>query len=191
MTLAPRCLLGERCVYPPTSETQPVMRALDHCFSFDIGYSNIIHRTAFAEHTMRLLDQNKFRSTHVICFIDSLQTGRGDFDGSPIPVWDMNFCFELTPLSNDPALTNIRCWFYRMDTERHFNGTVASGCCPSFSPGCHLGSGGAVGACQWICFGADDPGNTTANYGGCVRCDTPTRQSTFNGLQHQKWTMIF
>ena len=80
--------------------------------------------------------------------------------------------------------------FYRMDGTA-FNGTVASGCCPSFTPGCHLGSGGAVGGVNGFAFGADDPGTplpiTVAAFDATLQQDKSTASMGYC----IKWTMIF
>ena len=159
MTLAPLFTQGTMCLSTYFRNTTGDEGVGSFVFSFDIGYSNIsspdsIRGTYNAGYWIKT---SSGQLTSYV-FIDSLQTGRGDFDGSPDSCLRYEFCFELTPLSNDPALTNIRVLILSDGYGTAFNGTVASGCCPSFSPGCHLGSGGAVGGVNGFAFGADDPG---------------------------------
>jgi hypothetical protein len=90
-------------------------------------------------------------------FIDSAGLGRGDFDGNPNTCLRYNFCFNITPLSNDPLYTNILDSIYSDTYGMGFSGIVYYGCCPSGFPNCHGGSSGGLGGVMALGFGFNDP----------------------------------
>ncbi|MBL0256769.1 MAG: hypothetical protein IPQ03_04240 [Bacteroidetes bacterium] len=90
-------------------------------------------------------------------FFDSLSLGRGDFDGLPNSCLAYEFCFDLIPTSNNPTTTNVDVLILSDGYGSAFTGTVYSGCCPSYSPGCHLLNGGSAGGISGLGYGMSDP----------------------------------
>lgn len=83
----------------------------------------------------------------------------GDIVGSPNSCLRYNFCFNITPISNDPVATNIIVSIYSDLNGRGFSGSQALGCCTSPGTSC-LGLGGFFfGGTQGLGFGFNDPGN--------------------------------
>ncbi len=75
-------------------------------------------------------------------FVDSANTGKGDFTGSPNTCLKYEFCFDMTPVSNDSLLTNVGIEIFSDGFGTGFTGPVTLGCCPVTSPGCMTGGGG-------------------------------------------------
>ena len=133
-------------------------------FDFDVnGYSNIVCPDSIpgrytAGYWVSTISGNKITYD----FIDSLNTGKGDFDGTPNSCLEYQFCFDLIPLSNSPQFTNIDVQMNSDNKGAPYSGTLNQGCCPSTIPNCHgSGSGGGGGGGgHAFGFGVYDPGTS-------------------------------
>ena len=85
----------------------------------------------------------------------------GDITGNPNSCMRYSFCFNVTPISNQPQLTNIKVIIYSDLNGFGFTGVQLLSCCASgMSSLCGgLGGGAWSGGAQSIGFGFDDPGN--------------------------------
>jgi len=92
-------------------------------------------------------------------FTDAAGLGYGDFTGIQKTCLSYNFCFNITPLSNIKANTNILDSIYPDNRGLGFNGYICGvSCCPSpgsCSPG---GAGGGSAGGGGISIGFNDPG---------------------------------
>jgi len=93
----------------------------------------------------------------VFTFSDLAGTGKGDFTGTPNTCLRYEFCFDVTPISNDPDYTNVIDSAFSDGFGMGFTGVEHSGCCP---PGFSCGGAGSTAASGVHAFGtsASDPG---------------------------------
>jgi len=93
----------------------------------------------------------------VFTFNDLAGLGKGDFTGTPNTCLRYEFCFDVTPISNDPVNTNVLDSAFSDGFGMGFSGFVNSGC---YAPGFSCGGGGpGSGATSGHAFGtsANDP----------------------------------
>jgi hypothetical protein len=100
---------------------------------------------------------NSTSNSFSFLFADSAGIGRGDFDGSPNVCLRYDFCFNVTPVSNNPLLTDVNVTLYGDKYGAPVSGYVYSGCCPFGFSNCHGGAGGGGGS-TGLAFGFNDPG---------------------------------
>lgn len=60
-------------------------------------------------------------------FSDAAAVGRGDFTGTPNNCLEYSFCFNMTPLTNDPIGTNVDVLLF----PDGFGAATSTGCCPT------------------------------------------------------------
>ena len=98
--------------------------------------------------------------TWTLQFIDAAGIGKGDFTGTPNSCLAYEFCFTLTPLSNNPLYTNTKVNITSDGFGKGYLGTMHQGCCTSFATICNMNfmGGGAFGGTHSFGFGFNDPG---------------------------------
>ncbi len=98
--------------------------------------------------------------TWTLQFNDAAATGKGDFTGTPNTCLRYEFCFTVTPLSNNPLLTNTQVQISSDGFGAGYNGYIHQGCCPSVWPTCatNYSGGNAIGGTHGFGFGFNDPG---------------------------------
>ncbi len=163
MTLSPLFTAGTMCISTFFRNLTGVEAISKFLFDFDVnGYSNIqcpdsIPGRYTAGYWISTISGNKITYD----FVDSLNTGIGDFDGTPNSCLEYQFCFDLIPLSNSPQLTNIDVQMNSDNKGAPYSGTLNQGCCPSTIPNCHgSGGGGGGGGGHAFGFGVNDPGTS-------------------------------
>jgi len=162
MTLAPLFTPGTMCITVYFKNTTGIEGIKKFEFGFNgTGYMNI----STADSIPGFYNPGYWRSyisgtKWTYLFEDAALTGKGDFTGTPNSCLAYEFCFNVTPLSNDPLITDVAVVMYSDGFGAGFSGNVPSGCCPSPTPNC-MGSGGGspAGSGQAFGFGFADPGN--------------------------------
>ena len=162
MTLAPLNVPGTICVVNYLKNTTGVKGAKKFVF-----YYNPLGFPTFAPSQMIVpgfYNPGNWFASFVVnrwefIFVDSAGTGKGDFTGTPNTCLRYEFCFDVTPISNDPVKTNIRDSIYSDNLGAGFSGWVRSGCCPPGFANC-LGNSGGSGSAGSGAIGTDfgDPG---------------------------------
>jgi len=97
----------------------------------------------------------------VFIFTDLAGSGKGDFTGAPNICLRYEFCFNITPISNDPVKTLVLDSAFSDGFGLGFTGIVRSGCCPGCFTNC-LGGPGAFASAGAHGFGTsvgDPAGN--------------------------------
>ncbi|MBK6443843.1 MAG: T9SS type A sorting domain-containing protein [Bacteroidetes bacterium] len=158
MTLAPLNISGTLCITTFLKNTSGDAGARTFKFTFGPDYSSVqlpdsIPGFYNAGYWIRIGIGNFLAYN----FFDSLSLGRGDFDGLPNSCLAYEFCFDLIPTSNNPTTTNVDVLILSDGYGSAFTGTVYSGCCPSYSQGCHLLNGGSAGGISGLGYGMSDP----------------------------------
>lgn len=163
MTLSPLFIQGNMCVSVFFKNTTGIEGVKKFTFYFDPnGYANV---TALALipgfYNAGNWVGTKSNNVWTFIFVDSLGTGSGDFTGTPDSCLAYSFCFALTPLSNNPVLTNVIVKIEGDGKGSGFSGFVHSGCCPVGFSGCNFsGGGGGGGNASAFAFGFADPGGS-------------------------------
>lgn len=161
MTLAPLNVPGTLCIATMLKNTTGIEAVKQFKFEFPAtGFSNISAPAivpGFYNNGNWILTGSG--TTWYYTFYDQASTGKGDFTGNPNTCLRYEFCFTLTPLSNDPSLTNILVNLTSDGFGAGFSGWVKSGCCPAATPNCLGGvAGGSGGSASTMGFGVNDPG---------------------------------
>lgn len=161
MTLAPLNVPGTLCIATMLKNTTGIEAVKQFKFEFPAtGFSNITAPAmvpGFYNSGNWILTGSG--TTWYYTFYDQASTGKGDFSGNPNTCLRYEFCFTLTPLSNNPSLTNILVNLTSDGFGAGFSGWVKSGCCPSAVPNClTAGIGGSGVAASTMGFGVNDPG---------------------------------
>jgi hypothetical protein len=159
MTLAPLGVTGSLCIttfFKNTTGTEGVKK---FDFTFDPnGYSST-NAPSFVPGNYRLGDWvgTKIGNTWSFVFFDNLGSNCGDFSGTPNTCLSYTFCFDVIPITNNPALTNVGVNIYSDGCGAGYNGFVASGCCPILNPFCGGAGPGAPPPPQAFTFDFNDP----------------------------------
>jgi hypothetical protein len=161
MTLAPLYQSGKMCVTVYLKNTTGVegLKKIDFQFN-STGYSSItpvlITLPGFYNSGTWTCTQTSYLKR--FAFSDQAGTGKGDFTGTPNNCLTYSFCFYLTPLSNDPAQTNILVTLTSDGFGAGSTTTTRLGCCPAPVANC-WGSPGVLttGGVHTIAFGVSDP----------------------------------
>lgn len=161
MTLAPLNVPGIMCITFYLANTSGVSGPKTVNFNFNpAGMINISTVTNTIQGFYNSGNWIAGPTTSMIpyTFNDSAGTGRGDFTGTPNTCLKYTFCFNIIPISNDPALTNVITAIMSDTYGIGYYSNTHQGCCPSVWPNC-LGNGGwTVGNATGMAFGFDDPG---------------------------------
>jgi hypothetical protein len=162
MTLTPLNQHGSMCISTYFQNTSGVEAVIQFKFKFDsLGYQSVsapdsvpgFYRPGYWIKT-------QLNNTITYNFKDSLNTASGDFVTTHPLCNQYKFCFDIVPVSNNPAITNIRLDMLGDGKGAAFAGWINQGCCPAPFPNCHGGGGpGAGGAGTGFGFGVADPGN--------------------------------
>lgn len=162
MTLAPLNVPGTLCIATMLKNTTGIEAVKQFKFEFPAaGFSNISAPAivpGFYNAGNWILTGSG--TTWFYTFYDQASSGKGDFTGNPNTCLRYEFCFTITPLSNNPNLTNILVNLYSDGFGAGYSGWIKSGCCPSANPNC-LGTGGGGGSgssSSSMGFGVNDPG---------------------------------
>jgi hypothetical protein len=161
MTLAPLNVPGTLCIATLLKNTTGIEAVKQFKFEFPAtGFSNISATPivpGFYNTGNWILTGSG--TTWFYTFYDQASTGKGDFTGNPNTCLRYEFCFTITPLSNNPNLTNILVNLTSDGFGAGFSGWIKSGCCPSATPNCLGGTGvGSSGSASSMGFGVNDPG---------------------------------
>lgn len=163
MTLSPLGQQGTMCMSTFFQNTTGIEAIKQFTFKFDsLGYLNlncIDSIPGFYAAGYWIKSQVGNLITYV--FKDSLHTGKGDFNVVPNTCLKYKFCFNITPISNNPAITNVIITILSDGKGAGYIGPLVGGCCPGPNPNCH-GSGSGGGAASGgtgFGFGISDPGN--------------------------------
>jgi hypothetical protein len=163
MTLAPLNVAGTLCVVNYFKNTTGIegIKRFDF-YSNPLGFSNF---TPSPMSFPGFYNAGTWTATWsvnkwVFTFADLAGTGKGDFTGAPNSCLRYEFCFDVTPISNDPVKTNVKDSAFSDGFGMGFSGIVRSGCCPGCFTNC-LGGGGGGGGGGGHAFGAgfSDPGD--------------------------------
>lgn len=161
MTLAPLNVPGNICLKTFFMNTTGDEGIRIVSFTFGSGYTNIIAPDSIpGNYNSGYWIRNGSGSSYFYKFYDAASSGRGDFDGSPNACLAYEFCFDLTPLSNNPSITNIDVLFTTDGFGAPFTGYITYGCCPSTTPQCHYSNGGSAAGVGTFGFGMNDPGGS-------------------------------
>lgn len=159
MTLAPLNVQGTMCISTFLSNLTGDEGVRTFSFVFGTGYTNIsAPDTIPGFYNGGKWIRSSFLNSVTYTFYDSLSMGRGDFDGSPNSCLKYEFCFNLTPTSNSPSITDVTVVLTTDGFGAPYSGNVSYGCCASGYPNCHFGNGGSAGGVNAIGFGMNDPG---------------------------------
>lgn len=159
MTLSPLNTPGDLCIstYFANTTGDEGIRSVSFLFGSDLT-NIVVPESIPGNYNSGFWVKLNFTNPVIYSFYDAGSTGRGDFDGSPNSCLEYKFCFNITPISNNPTGTNIHIIFVTDGFGAPFNGYVNSGCCPGLAPGCHYGRAGANSAANAFGFGMNDPG---------------------------------
>jgi len=162
MTLAPLFVQGTMCITTFFRNTTGVEGLKRFEFDFNpFGYDSVspLQGTFPGFYNAGNWVASQSGSKWIFIFADAAGTGKGDFTGIPDSCLTYSFCFNMTPLSNSPQLTNVKVNLLTDGFGAGFSGWVISGCCPLPKPNCLSGSMPGVSAsAQGFGFAFDDPG---------------------------------
>ncbi len=161
MTLAPLNVPGLMCITFYMMNQTGVSGPKKFEFAFNPGgFSNVSSVSSIVPGFYNSGNWIAGPSTTIFPFTfnDSAGIGRGDFTGSPNSCLRYSFCFNVTPLNNDPALTNVTISITSDTYGAGYYSNTRSGCCSSGLPNCLGSPGGPLGNASTIGFGFDDPG---------------------------------
>ena len=161
MTLAPLFQSGRMCftVYMKNTTGVEGLKKVDFQFSSG-GFSAItpVTTTLPGFYNAGNWQYSQTSVAKVFTFSDQAVTGKGDFTGTPNNCLAYSFCFNLTPLTNDPVLTNIYITLTSDGFGIGSTTTTRLGCCPVPVANC-LGSASSTqsGRVHAVFFGISDP----------------------------------
>jgi type IX secretion system substrate protein len=159
MTLSPLGVPGNMCIIVFFKNTTGIEAVKKCTFYFPVtGYSAISAPASIPGfYNAGNWISSNIGNVWTFQFFDAAATGKGDFTGTPNTCLRYMFCFTLTPLSNNPAYTNVKDTIVSDGFGAGFTGFIHHGCCPAANANC-LGSGGPASNAH--SFGASfaDPG---------------------------------
>jgi len=162
MTLAPLFVPGVMCITTYFKNTTGIEGIRIFSFNFNsAGYASVTPVQAAIPGSYNsgnwLVSGTGGNLTYK--FVDDAGLGKGDFGTTPNTCLAYTFCFNLVPLSNDPALTDVDVEALSDGFGVGFSGIVRGGCCPSSYANCiNTGGGSPASATHGFAFGFDDPG---------------------------------
>jgi hypothetical protein len=161
MTLAPLFATGTMCATIALKNATGVKGPKYFQFSFPTGILNPVPVPPSFPGTYRAGTWTAtYTATSILYqFSDSLGLGYGDFNG-PNNCASYTFCFDIFPISNDPALTNITVDIVSDNNGAGYSGVQYFGCCPAGLNLCSRASGSAIGGTTGLGFGFADPGGS-------------------------------
>ena len=162
MTLAPLFVNGTLCVVAYFENISGIEGIKKFDFHFNGGgYTSISASPAIIPGNY---NAGNWASTNIgndwtFEFFDAAGIGQGDFFLFPNTCLRYEFCFDVTPLTNDPALTNVDITATSDGFGAGYTGFVNSGCCPAPFLNCLYSGGGGPGVnAHAFGFAFDDPG---------------------------------
>lgn len=162
MTLAPLFVNGTLCIVAYFENTSGIEGIKKFDFHFNAGgYTSVSASPAIIPGNY---NAGNWTSTNVgndwsFEFFDVAGIGQGDFFLFPNTCLRYEFCFDVTPLTNDPALTNVDITATSDGFGAGYTGFVNSGCCPAPFLNCLYSGGGGPGTSPHAFgFAFDDPG---------------------------------
>lgn len=167
MTLSPLNVPGTMCVTAYFKNTTGVEGIKQFEFDFSaVGYSNV---SPVSMSFAGFYNAGTWQATSIgvkkwrYRFTDIAAQGRGDFTGLPNTCLRYVFCFTITPLSNNPNLTNVLVKAFSDGFGSPYSAVLHMGCCPVAFLNC-MGNGGVggpmAGTASAFGFGFNDPGGT-------------------------------
>ncbi len=151
MTLAPLNVPGNMCITTFFENTTGIEAVKRFQFIFNpAGYSSVSAPVFLpGNYLPGSWVSSKTGNTWIFDFFDNAGTNSGDFSGTPNSCLSYTFCFDVTPLSNNPAYTDVDVTVFGDGRGVGFSGFVRTGCCPLLNPACNTaiaGGGGGSGS---------------------------------------------
>ncbi len=162
MTLSPLGQQGTMCISSFFQNTTGVEAIKQFTFKFDsLGYLNLNSVDSIPGfYTAGYWIKSQIGNSITYNFVDSMHTGKGDFNGFPNTCLKYKFCFTIKPISNNPIITNVKISMMSDGKGAPYSGSIILGCCPGPNPNCHGASSGAGSSTgSAFGFGIADPGN--------------------------------
>lgn len=162
MTLSPLNHHGTMCISTYFQNTSGIEAIIQFKFKFDsLGYQSVSAPDSVPGfYKPGYWIKSQLNNTITYNFKDSLNTASGDFVPTHPLCNQYKFCFDIVPVSNNPAITKIRLDMLGDGKGTGYTAWLHQGCCPGLNPNCHgIGYGGVAGAGTGFGFGVADPGN--------------------------------
>src|SRR6185436_11618988 len=162
LTLSPLNVAGTMCIRIFLRNTSGVEGPRIFAFTFNpVGLHNVSAVTTIPGfYNAGNYSLSQSGDTYTYTFNDSLNTGRGDFTGTPNSCLAYTFCFGLIPVSNSPALTNVDFTITTDGWGFGYTSFAHQGCCPALISNC-LAAGMSSGGngVNGMSSGFADPGS--------------------------------